>query len=174
MAESMANTLLLLCIAAIIAVGLYRRQPILSDFVAGAKEGLQVTLNILPNVMAMLIAIGMFRAAKGFELLAHGLGGITQAIGLPEPLLPLALIRPFSGSAANAFFIDIAQHFGGGSSLAHLAATMVGSTETTLYIIMVYFAAAQITRIRYALFVGLMADAAGLIAAIAVVRWFHL
>lgn len=143
-----------------------RKVDVYSTFLSGAKEGFELTIKILPALVAMLVAIGMFRAAGGFTLLQHWLGPVLKTFGIPEEILPLALVRPFSGSATSGVFMDIANTHGGASYLSHLAATIMGSTETTFYIVAVYFGAVGIRRTRYAIAAGLIADATGVIAAV--------
>jgi spore maturation protein B len=162
----------LLFIAGIPLIAFCRGIKVYESFVLGAKEGFDVAIKIIPYLIAILVAVGMFRAAGGFSLLGQALGPLLHRLGFPIELLPLALTRPFSGSASNALLADLAHSFGGDSFLAHAGAILMGSTETTLYVLAVYFGAASITRTRYALRVGLFADGVGVVMAIVVTHWF--
>jgi spore maturation protein B len=168
-----SNGVLLSFIGGIPLVAAFRKVNVFESFVAGAKDGFDISIKVIPYLIAFLVAIGMFRAAGGFTMLANFLGPTLKSLGFPVELLPLALIRPFSGSASNGVLVDIAHTYGGNSFIAHAAATMVGSTETTFYVVMVYFGAIGISRTRHAVPAGLIADFAGLVAAVVVTRWFY-
>ncbi|MCH9769837.1 MAG: spore maturation protein [Gammaproteobacteria bacterium] len=152
-----------------------KKVNIFESFIHGAKDGIQISIKIIPPLVAILIALGMFRAAGGFILLSHALQPLLHHIGCPAAVVPLALIRPFSGSASNGMLAELAKQYGGHSYIAHLAATMVGSTETTFYIVAVYFGIVAIRRTRYAIVCGLLADFTGIVAAIIVTNliWQH-
>ncbi len=161
-----SNLIILFFIAGIPLYAVCRRVDVFGEFVDGAKDGLSVAIKIVPYLVAFLVALGMFRAAGGFELLGQLFAPILNAIGFPQELLPLAMIRPFTGSGSNAVLTDVAHSFGGSSHLAHTAAVMMGSTETTFYVVMVYFGAVGIKKTRHAIPAGLVADAVGIMAAI--------
>ncbi|OGI00121.1 MAG: spore maturation protein [Candidatus Melainabacteria bacterium GWF2_37_15] len=145
---------------------LYKKVPLYDTFIKGAKEGLGVGLRIIPYLVAILVAIGMFRASGAIDLLAQVLSPVLNLIGMPADVLPLAIIKPLSGSGALGITSEIANQHGGDSYMARLAAVMTGSSETTLYVIAVYFGAVGVTRLRHALIAGLVADVAGLLAAL--------
>jgi len=145
---------------------LYKRVPIYDTFVNGAKEGVGVGLRIIPYLVAILVAIGMFRASGAIDLLAVWLDPVLSLIGMPADVLPLAIVRPLSGSGALGIAGEIANQYGGDSYMARLAAVMTGSSETTFYVIAVYFGAVGITNIRHALIAGLTADLAATLAAL--------
>lgn len=168
-----SNVLLLAFIGGIPFIAMLRKVNVFESFIQGGKEGFEISIKIIPYLVGFLVAIGMFRAAGGFEVLANILGPILRSVGFPPELLPVALIRPFSGSATNGLLADIAHTYGGDSFLAHAAASMIGSTETTFYVVMIYFGAIGISRTRYAIPAGLIADLIGMIAAIAVTTWFY-
>lgn len=170
---NLSNWLFLSFVVGIPLHGYLRKVQIYQVFVTGAKDGFELAIRITPYLVAIIVAVGMFRAAGGFTSLAHLFNPWLNKIGFPSELLPLALIRPFSGSAATGLFAEIAHTFGGGSYLAHAAGTMMGSTETTLYMIAIYFGAANIYRTRYAIPVGLLADLVGVISAVLVTHWFY-
>lgn len=168
-----SNILLLSFIGGIPLLATVRKVNVFESFVSGAKDGFQIAIKIIPYLVGFLVAIGMFRAAGGFDWLAKLLAPLLTTLGFPVELLPIALIRPFSGSAATSLLADTAHTYGGDSFLAHAAATMMGSTETTFYVAMIYFGAVGISRTRHAIPVGLIADFVGLIAAVVVTRWIY-
>ena len=142
--------------------------PVYEEFVEGAREGFQVALRIFPYLVAILVAIGVFRAAGGINFLSHLLAPVLHTIGLPTEVLPLVLVRPLSGSAATGLFAEIVKTAGPNSFVSQLAGTILGSTETTFYVLAVYFGSVAIKRSRHALAAGLIADIAGVSAALLV------
>lgn len=145
-----------------------RRVPVYEEFVEGAKEGFQVAVRIIPYLVAMLVAVGMFRAAGGIDLLAKGLRPMLDLVGFPTELLPMTLMRPLSGSATIGLFTELVSVHGPDSLVSRMGGTILGSTETTLYVVAVYFGAVGIQRTRHAVPAGLIADLAGVIASVAV------
>lgn len=141
------------------------------EFVQGARQGLRVALRIIPYLVAMLVAIGMFRAAGGVEWLARILGPVLAWVGFPLELLPLALVRPLSGSGALGVLTELVQVHGPDSLLARMGGTMYGSTETTFYVLAVYFGSVGVHRIRHALWAGLITDAVTMLVSVWVCRW---
>ncbi len=148
-----------------------RRVPVYEEFVEGAKEGFQVAVRIIPFLVGMLVAIGLLRGSGAIEAASNLLRAPLAAVGFPVELLPISLIRPLSGSASLAAFSDIVTTHGADSLLARMAGTLFGSTETTFYVIAVYFGSVAVKRVRHAVWAGLTADLAGVIAAVAVCRW---
>jgi spore maturation protein B len=136
-----SNILLLSLIGGIPLFAVVRKVNVFESFVGGAKDGFQIAIKIIPYLVGFLVAISMFRAAGGFNLLNKIFTPLLTKLGFPVELLPIAIIRPFSGAAATSLLVDIAHRYGGDSFLAHAAATMMGSTETTFFVIMVYFGA---------------------------------
>lgn len=165
-----SRSLILLIVGGIPLFGCFKKVNVFETFIEGAQEGFALSVRIMPYMVAFLVVIGLFRAGGGFTLLAQTLGHALQRIGIPSDILPLALIRPFSGSASISLLAELAKQHGGHSMIAHIGATLLGSTETTLYVATVYFAAAQITRSRHAILCGLIADGVGVLAACWVVR----
>jgi spore maturation protein SpmA len=147
-----------------------RRVKVYEEFVEGAKEGLEVALRIIPYLVAILVAIGMFRAAGGIDLLSKALGPAMMAVGFPAELMPLALMRPLSGSGSLGLFTELVKNFGADSLIARTAGTIYGSTETTFYVLAVYFGSVGIKKTRYALLAGLGADLVGIIASVVICR----
>ena len=147
-----------------------RRVRIYEEFVEGAKEGFEVAIRIIPYLVAILVAIGMFRAAGGIELLSRALTPLMQALGFPADLLPIVLMRPLSGVGTLGMFAELVKQQGPDTLVSRMAATIYGSTETTLYVLAVYFGSVGIKRTRYALLAGLTADAVGVIASVIICK----
>ena len=144
-------------------------------FIEGAKEGFETAITIIPYLVAMLVAIGVFRASGALDLMADALRGVVLAFGFDDRFidaLPTALMKPFSGSGARAMMIDTMQVHGADSFAGRLSSIVQGSTETTFYVLAVYFGSVGIKKIRHAVACGLAADFAGITAAIAVAYWF--
>jgi spore maturation protein SpmA/spore maturation protein SpmB len=146
-----------------------KRVPVYEEFVEGAKEGFHTAVRIIPFLVAILAAIGMFRAANGIALLSQWLSPALSVIGLPVDLLPLVLMRPLSGSGTTGIFSDIISQPGAADSFsAMLGGTIMGSTETTFYVIAVYFGSVAVRRTRHAVPAGLIADAVGVAASLVI------
>jgi spore maturation protein B len=150
--------------------GLYKRVPVYETFVEGAREGFQVAVRIIPYLVAILFAIGMFRASGAMDSLIAVLNPVLSLIGFPGEVLPMALIRPLTGSGSAGIIVDMIAQYGEDSILVKMAAVMFGSTETTFYVIAVYFGAVNIKKARHAVAAGLTADFAAMIIAVWVVR----
>lgn len=166
-----SNSLFLLFVAGIPLIGVIKGIKVYDSFIEGAKSGLQVTLSILPHLVAILVGIGMFRAAGGFTWLSHLLAPFLTWMGVPVELMPLAIMRPFSGAGSNGLLLELIDQQGADSLLAKMGATLMGSSETTFYVLAIYFGAVGIKRTRYAIPVGLLADFTGLVASVWVCRW---
>ena len=147
-----------------------RGVPIYSEFIEGAKEGFQTALRIIPYLVAMLVAIAVFRESGALDFLKLLLSPVFGVLQIPNEMLPMVLMRPLSGSGSLAVLSDMIKQFGPDSLLTYTAATIYGSAETTFYVIAVYFGSVGITRIRHAIFAGLLADLAGAVAAVFVCR----
>lgn len=152
----------------ILTIGIFKKVPVYEEFTKGAKNGFKIAINIIPYLVAIIVAISMLRASGAIELLASALSPVLTKCHIPADTLPLMIVRSLSGSAALGVFSDIANNLGPDSYATKLAAIMVGSSETTFYVLAVYFGAVGISKIRYALIVGLLADFIGIIAAIVV------
>lgn len=170
-ANQFSNLIFLAFIVGIPFYGFLKKINVFDAFVTGAKQGFETSITIIPYLIAMLVAIGMLRASGFFELMQKLLAPILSALGMPTELLPLALIRPFSGSASTGVMAELIHRYGGDSYIAKTAATMMGSTETTFYVIAVYFGAVGIKRTRHAIPAGLLADLAGVIASVMICRY---
>ena len=170
-ANQLSNWVLLAFVVGIPIYAAFKKVNVFDAFVIGAKQGFETSISIVPYLVAMMVAIGMLRASGFFELVYQWLKPVLSAIGMPEQLVPLALIRPFSGSAATAMLADIVHENGGNALVSKTAATLMGSTETTFYVIAVYFGTVGIRRTRHAIPAGLLADIAGIIASISVCNY---
>lgn len=158
-------------IVSILTVAMFKKIPVYEAFTEGAKDGLKVAVNIIPYLVAIIVAISMLRASGAIEMLAHALSGVLTKFRIPEDVLPVIFVRPLSGSAALGLFSEIAKTSGAMSYSTKLAAVMVGSSETTFYVLAVYFGSVGITKFRYALWVGLLADIIAAIMSIVVCGW---
>ena len=167
-ADLLIPGILLLCACA----GLYRRENVYEALSGGAYQGLTLLKTIAPSLIILLCAIGMLRASGALDLLSRLLRPVCSVIGLPSEVLPLMLIRPFSGSAALAVGAELMSRYGVDSQIGRTAAVMLGSTETTFYTISVYFGAAGIQKTRYTLPAALFADFVGFWAASLTTRFF--
>jgi spore maturation protein B len=152
-------------IALVLVVGSAKGLKVYEVFVDGAKEGFQVAVTIIPYLVAVLMAVGMVRSAGLLDLLAEWTAPVLKLVGVPPEALPMALIRPLSGSGADGVLVETMKATGTDSLPATTAAVMGGSTETTFYVLAVYFGSVGVQRIRHALWAGLAADLAGVLTA---------
>ena len=154
-----------------ITAGMVKRQNVYDNFIEGAKEGFGVAIRIIPYLVAMLIAISVFRSSGCMDYIINGIAKVVAMCGLNTdfvPALPVAMMKPLSGSGARGLMVDVMRHYGVASFQGKLAAIIQGSTETTFYVLAVYFGSVQIKNTRHALVCGLLADMIGLVAAIIV------
>ncbi len=150
----------------ILLIGVYKEVKVYDAFVEGTKEGVGTIVKIIPSLVGLLVAIGVFRASGALDLLVYAFTPITKLIGIPSEVLPLAFLRPVSGSASLALVADIMKQYGADSFIGRLVSTMMGSTETIFYTLAVYFGAIGIKNIRYTLLAALIADVAGILGAL--------
>ena len=143
-----------------------KKIKVYESFVDGAKDGFDIALRIIPYLVAILVAIGMFRASGAMEMFITFISPILNIIGFPPENVPLAIMRPLSGSGSLGLFTDLVNEYGTESLFTKIGATMFGSTETTFYVLAVYFGSVGIRKSRHALIAGLIADAVGVIAAV--------
>ncbi|QED48480.1 spore maturation protein [Cytobacillus dafuensis] len=153
----------------ILIYGTFKRIPTYESFVEGGKEGIKIAVSIIPFLVGMLVAISVFRASGALEYLNELIRPALEAIGVPPEIFPLSIIRPISGSAALGMTSDLIATYGPDSFIGRLASVLQGSTDTTFYVLTVYFGAVGIRKMGDALKVGLLADLVGIIAAIVVV-----
>ena len=171
----LSNVLLFGIIATFLLMAVRRRVNAYEAFIEGAREGFHTAVTIIPYLVAMLVAIAVFRASGALDLLMGGIRGAVLALGFDArwvDALPTALMKPFSGSGARAMMIDTMQVHGADSFAGRLASIVQGSTETTFYVLAVYFGAVGIRRVRHAVACGLIADVAGILAAIGMAYLF--
>ncbi|PLW83202.1 hypothetical protein CWI75_07255 [Kineobactrum sediminis] len=175
--SSLLSNLLIISLIILFLVVAHRRSVnVYETFIEGARQGFETAIAIIPYLLAMLVAIGVFRASGALELVLDALRGGVGLLGLDTrwvEAMPTAIMKPLSGSGARAMMIDTMNTYGVDSFQGRLAATMQGSTETTFYTLAVYFGAVGIRHARHALGCGLVADAVGIIAAIVVAYWFY-
>ncbi len=158
----------------IVAYGAIKKVKIYESFVEGAKEGFNVGVRIIPYLVAMLVAIGIFRAGGAMEILSSILSPVTSLIGMPPEAVPMALIRPLSGSGALGVLAELTKTHGPDSLIGRMVAVMMGSSETTFYVLAVYFGSVGITKTRQAVPGGIVADVVALVASVWVVHLlFH-
>lgn len=146
----------------------YRKVPVYESFVEGAKDGFSTSINIIPHLVGMMVAISIFRMSGAMDLFISFVRPFFDALGIPSEVLPLGLLRPITGSGSLAFTADLIKQYGPDSMIGRIASTVQGSTDTTLYVITVYFGAVGVKKIKYALKVGLIADVIGFIASIVI------
>ncbi|MCL6626222.1 spore maturation protein [Alicyclobacillus shizuokensis] len=165
---TVSNWLLPLLVAGILVAGYIKRVPLYHSFVDGAKGGFGIAIRLLPHLVAMMVAVEVFRASGAMDLLVQSLTPVTSVLHIPPEVLPIGLLRPISSSASLAFMTHIFQDpkAGPDSWLGQLASTLQASSDTTLYIITVYFGSVGIRNFRYALKVGLLADVASVFASV--------
>lgn len=153
----------------VLLVATYRKIPSYELFVEGGKEGVKMAFTLLPFLLGMIVSISILRSSGALEAFISLISPFLSMIGVPPEIVPLALIRPISGSAALGMTTELTEFYGPDSFIGRLAATMQGSTDTTLYILTLYFGAVGIKRMNYALKVGLLADLVGIIISIIIV-----
>ena len=152
-------------------IGIIRKVKVYDVFVDGAKEGFEVAVKIIPFLVGILVAIGMFRGSGAMDLLTAALKPVMSATGFPAELLPLAILRTLTGSGSLAFTTDLVKTYGPDSMIGRMAATMYGSSETTFYVLAVYFGAVGVKRTRHAVPAALIGDVVAAIATVIVCLW---
>ncbi len=176
MISLLGSGLIVSIVVLFIAVAAWRRINAYEAFVEGAKEGFGVAVQIIPYLIAMLVAISVFRSTGCMAYVIEAIRTAVVALGLNAdfvPALPVGLMKTLSGSGARGLMVDVMTTYGVDSFQGKLAAIIQGSTETTLYVLAVYFGSVNISKTRYALACGLIADAVGLVGAIAIAYWFY-
>lgn len=151
--------------------GMVKRVKVYECFVEGAKEGLLICVKIFPYLLAMLVAVGVFRESRALDYFISLIKPIVKLIGLPPEVVPLVLIKPLSGSGALGIFAEILNNFGADSYIGRVSSIIIGSTETIFYTLTVYFGAVGIKKIRHTLWVAIMADMICVIMAVTLVRF---
>lgn len=152
-------------------VGMIRRIKVYDVFIEGAKEGFQVAVRIIPFLVGILVAIGMFRASGAMDMLTNALRPMLSATRFPAEIFPLVILRTLSGSGSLALTTEIVKHFGPDSLIGRTAATIYGGSETTFYVLAVYFGSIGVKRTRHAIPAALVGDVVAAIVAVAVCSW---
>ncbi|MEH7075650.1 spore maturation protein [Neobacillus drentensis] len=164
-------TFIPLLIGFILLYGTIKRVPTYESFVEGGKEGIKIAVAIIPFLVGMLVAISVFRASGALDALMNWIRPLMKTMGIPAEIVPLLIIRPISGTAALGMTSDLIAVYGPDSFIGRLASVLQGSTDTTFYVLAVYFGAVGIKKMGDALKVGLLADVVGIIASILVVAF---
>ncbi len=170
--QQLATLIIPLLILGIITYGLIKHIEVYEVFIDGAKEGFSIAVNIIPYLVAMLFAIAIFRASGALDFMMTLLSPIANFFGFPAEVISMGLIRPLTGSGSVGVLSELIATHGEDSIIVKISAVMFGSTETTLYVLAVYFGAVNIRKTQYAVQAGLIADMAGFIAAIAITYWY--
>lgn len=163
-----------LMILVILTTGIVKKVPIYEEFVEGAKDGFKVSISIIPYLVALIVAISMFRASGAIELLTGLFSELLNKLSISSDIIPIMFTRSLSGSATLGLFSELASKHGTEAFITKLSAIMVGSSETTFYVLSVYFGSVGIKKFRYAILTGILADITGILLAILVARWFFL
>lgn len=166
--ESIIGIIVLL----IIGYGMIKGGKVYEWFIEGAKEGLQVCLRIFPYLLAMIVAVNIFKGANLLDILNSFLSPITKMIGLPEEVTPLILIKPLSGSGAQGIFANLLQSYGADTKIGLIASVIMGTTETIFYTVTVYFGAVKVKKVRHTVWAAIFADMVAVIMAILLVNLF--
>lgn len=172
MIESCSLAIIPLLVAFFVAYGAWHKVPVYEAFTEGAKEGFDISIRIIPYLVAMMVAVAMFRASGAIDLLALAFEPVLEIIGMPADLLPLAITRSLSGSGARGIFAQIAATYGGNDPVTKTAAVMLGCSETTFYVLSVYFGAVGVKKFRHAVAAGIVADLTGILVALFVSKLF--
>lgn len=166
MINNISNLIMPTIIIFILINGLIKKAPVFDLFTKGAKNGISTSIKILPSLLGLVVAVSMLRASGFFEITCELLAPVLQKTGFPPQLVPMALIRPVSGSAATATLQDIVTNYGPDSFIGRCASVMTGSSETTFYTLAVYLGSVGITKSRYTVKSALLADLTGIILSV--------
>lgn len=165
-----SNLAMPLIILIIVFYSLIERKKAFDIFLDGAKDGLNIVLNIFPTLIGLFVAIGALRSSGILDLIINFITPILNILNFPSEIMPLAILRPISGSSSIAIATDIMKNFGVDSNIGIIAATIMGSTETTLYTIAVYTSSVKVKKTRFVLFAALTADVVGIIVSVVICR----
>lgn len=170
--ETLGNTIIPIVILLILILGIIKKAPVFDTFLEGAKEGLVSTYKIAPSLIGLIVAINMLKASGALDALTGLISPVTQFLGFPEEVLPLALLRPFSGGGSTAILNQILKDYGPDSFAGRCASVMAGSTETTFYAITVYYGSVGVKKILHTVPAALCADLTGMLMSVLCVRFF--
>ena len=165
-ASTVSSYLLMSIFVLIPMLGTLKKVSVFESFLEGAADSINIALKLMPYLVGMIVAVGMLRDSGAIDLITNVIGPILQRVGFSKELIPLALLRPFSGAASNAIMFDLIKQFGPESLIALTAATIMGATETTFYLVAVLFGAVNISRTRHAVVASLIGELCGVIAAV--------
>ena len=174
MFEKISLAILPILILTILTYGVIKKVPVYEEFVEGAKDGFNISVKIIPYLVALVVAVSMFRASGIFEIITAPFIQVFEKLSISVDIVPLMLTRSLSGSATLGLFSELAAQHGPNSFTTLMAAVMVGSSETTFYVLTVYFGSIGIKKFKYALWTGIIADIIGIVLAILVARVFFL
>lgn len=174
MVEKISMAILPIIILTIFITAYIKKVPVYEEFIEGAKDGFKISINILPYLVALIVGVSMFNASGALNLLTNLFDKILNQLNIPSDIIPIMFTRSLSGSATLGLFSDIATRHGGDAFCTKLAAIMVGSSETTFYVLSVYFGSIAIKKFRYAILTGILADIIGIVLSILVARYFFL
>ena len=167
----LSATAIPMMIVIIIAYGIKEKQKVFDIFLEGAKEGLQIVIQLFPTLLGIFLAVGLLRSSGVLDFVIQLISPITNLLQIPSQILPLAMLRPISGSASMGVAVDIMQQYGVDSIIGSITSTIMGSTETTFYTIAIYTACVKIKKIRFVLVAGLLADLAGMITSVIICQF---
>lgn len=174
MFDYFTKSIIPIIVIVIVTYGMFKGRKVYEWFIEGAKEGLKVCLNIFPYLLAMIVAVHIFREAKLLEILNNLIAPLSNLIGLPREVTPLVLVKPLSGSGAIGILTDILKNYGADSKIGLISSVIMGTTETIFYTLTVYFGAVQIKKTRHTLWAAILADFTAIIASIFIVTRFIL
>lgn len=169
MFQYITKSIIPIIVVIIITYGMIKGKKVYEWFIEGAKDGLKVCLNIFPYLLAMIIAVSIFREAKLLDVLNNLISPVSSLIGLPKEIVPLVLVKPLSGSGALGILTDIVKTYGPDSYIGLIASVIMGTTETIFYTVTVYFGAVQIKKIRHTVWAAILADLTAIIVSVLLV-----
>ena len=172
MFEYLTKSIIPIIVLSIITYGMIKGKKVYEWFIEGAKEGLKVCLNIFPYLLAMLVAVNIFREANLLDIVNNLISPIAELIDLPKEIIPLVLVKPLSGSGAIGVLTDILSNYGADTRIGLIASVIMGTTETIFYTVTVYYGAVQIKKIRHTVWVAILADITAIIASVFIVTRF--
>lgn len=170
MGEYLSQSIIGIIVVIIIGYGMIKGRKVYEWFIEGAKDGLKVCYNIFPYLLAMIVAVQIFKQANLLDIINNILAPVVGMVGLPRELIPLVIIKPLSGSGAIGIFTDILQNYGADSELGLIASVIMGTTETIFYTVTVYFGAVKVKKTRHTIWAAIMADMVAIIMAILMVK----
>lgn len=165
-----SNLAMPLIILLIVTYGLIEKNKVFDDFLEGAKEGIEIVFSILPTLVGLFVAIGALRSSGVLDIIIRFITPLLNVIHFPSEIMPLAMLRPISGSGSIAVATDIMKNYGVDSTIGMMASTIMGSTETTLYTIAIYTSCVKIKKTRFVLLASLVADIVGILVSVGIYR----